>query len=516
MPVSPGFLTSSGVAEINAALKRLAELERKANAGSAPGAVVAEMKHGVKFWAKITSVGSGKYAFTEQYRSADAFADLPGGRVGTTSLGYARENNGATASTFPFYAELTLQEFVSGAPVYGFDLSAGATGTELKGLTFTSDTDSTADSDPGDGLFKWNNGTQAGATVLYFDNQTADGVSVATFYASLGSGGFIYLQQADDSTKWQLWKWTATPTDGTGYYKFTVTLQANGGTIADAKTVYTQFLPAASGGGGTELKGLTYTSDTDSTADSDPGAGLFKWNNGTQSSATVLYFDDTTADGAGVSASFWTTAAAGFLYLQQADDSTRWQLWRYTAVTDGTGYRKLAVTFLAIGANPIQDAKTVYCIFTPTTLVADESQTDATYSVTADATWEDASGTLTGVTLPSAGTYRLHYKVLFRGYVDNVSGATIYLAARLYNATAGAAVPGTVTVMGMPVANQFVIGTGSCEVEYTAAGAHVIRFECYRTAPGGAGTWFNAEVGSTLISGGSDWRCVIGYERIGG
>jgi len=133
--------------------------------------------------------------------------------------------------------------------VHGGPAASG--GTELKGLTFTSDTGSTADSDPGNGLFKWNNATQASATFLYFDNQTADAVSLATLWASLASTGFIYLQQSDDASKWQLWKWTAAPTDGTGYRKFAVTLQASGGSIADDKTVYCNFQsdnPDAAGG----------------------------------------------------------------------------------------------------------------------------------------------------------------------------------------------------------------------------------------------------------------------------
>ncbi len=131
------------------------------------------------------------------------------------------------------------------------DIEGGGAGTELKGLTFTSDTGSTADSDPGAGLFKWNNATQASATFLYFDNATLDAVTISTFWASLGAIGYIYLQQADDSTKWQLWKWTSTPTNGTGYYKFAVTLQANGGSIADDKTVYCDFKPDATGASGT-------------------------------------------------------------------------------------------------------------------------------------------------------------------------------------------------------------------------------------------------------------------------
>ncbi len=171
--------------------------------------------------------------------------------------------------------------------------SGGSGGTELKGLTFTSDTGSTADSDPGAGLFKWNNATQASATFLYFDNATLDAVTVSTFWASLGSAGFIYLQQADDSSIWQLWKWTATPTDGTGYYKFAVTLQAKStANIADDKTVYCQFI----GGGGSSSGGTkTYAVFTPMT--SQPPASNFATLD-TRNSVAVLEFDAGTDESA--------------------------------------------------------------------------------------------------------------------------------------------------------------------------------------------------------------------------
>lgn len=119
---------------------------------------------------------------------------------------------------------------------------------ELRGLTFTSDTDSTADSDPGAGLFKWNNATQSSATEIYFDDTTADGKSLTTLWGSMGETGFITLQQGDDSTKWQEWRWTALPVDGTGYRKFTVSSQAFGGSIADNKLVLVDFESNAKGG----------------------------------------------------------------------------------------------------------------------------------------------------------------------------------------------------------------------------------------------------------------------------
>jgi hypothetical protein len=125
----------------------------------------------------------------------------------------------------------------------------GATVSTLSATTdvdtdevFTSDTSSTADSDPGNGKFKWNNATQASATALYMDNQTADAVSLVTFFASLPPDGYIHLAQNDDATKWQVWKWSGLPTAATGYYKFTgLTLMASGGSIANTKAVSVSF-----------------------------------------------------------------------------------------------------------------------------------------------------------------------------------------------------------------------------------------------------------------------------------
>jgi len=107
---------------------------------------------------------------------------------------------------------------------------------------FTSDTGSTADSDPGAGLFKWNNATQASATALYVDNTTTAGVSMTTFFASLPPNGYIHLAQEDDATKWQLWKWSGLPTAAAGYYKFTgLTLMAAGTALDDNKSVAASF-----------------------------------------------------------------------------------------------------------------------------------------------------------------------------------------------------------------------------------------------------------------------------------
>ncbi len=116
----------------------------------------------------------------------------------------------------------------SWATAAGGSGSGGAT----VGVQYVAETGSTADSDPGPGLLKWNNATQASATVLFLDDDTSDGVSLTSWWTALDSGGFCYLQHATVQDTWQIWEIT-TVTDATGYVKLAVTLIANGGSFAD-------------------------------------------------------------------------------------------------------------------------------------------------------------------------------------------------------------------------------------------------------------------------------------------
>jgi hypothetical protein len=129
-------------------------------------------------------------------------------------------------------------------------------GDAYPAFEYTSETGSTADSDPGAGMFKWNNATQASATFLYFDDVTADSSAsdLSTFFASLGSTGFIHIINAANEAQFQVWKWSAV-TDGTGYWKFAVTLQTSV-TLADAVTCKVIFIPLGSTGSGTKTLGI--------------------------------------------------------------------------------------------------------------------------------------------------------------------------------------------------------------------------------------------------------------------
>lgn len=121
---------------------------------------------------------------------------------------------------------------------------------ELSPIRLVADAANTADADPGNGFIRWNNLAHSSATFLYIDDQTADAAALTTFWPELPAAGFLMVKQTDDETRWQLWKWTAAPVDGTGYRKFAVTSMVYGGQVEDTKFVSLMFIPLGAAGNG--------------------------------------------------------------------------------------------------------------------------------------------------------------------------------------------------------------------------------------------------------------------------
>jgi len=168
----------------------------------------------------------------------DSFGRISGTVAGTaTDVPYDNTTSGLTAED----VQAAIDELAS-------NLSH-----ESPCLRYTTDTGSTADSDPGAGLMKWNNATQSSATKLFFDDADAGtGTDLSAYFTELAASsttGIVHM--VAENGAFQVYKWTGIA-DGTGYFKFTVTHLCSSGAFADNITVRVAFfpMPAAGGGGG--------------------------------------------------------------------------------------------------------------------------------------------------------------------------------------------------------------------------------------------------------------------------
>ena len=97
--------------------------------------------------------------------------------------------------------------------------------------------------------------------------------------------------------------------------------------------------------------GMTFSN---STSDADPGAGKLAFNNGTVSSASVVFIDDADDNGVDISGFVQSfddvsnAVARGILLITKEGAASTFALFKVTgAVTDASGYNKVAVTHVA-------------------------------------------------------------------------------------------------------------------------------------------------------------------------
>ena len=127
-------------------------------------------------------------------------------------------------------------------------------------------------------------------------------------------------------------------------------------------TTVADFLPA-----GGDSAQFTYSTTT---TDSDPGSGIIRFNNTTLGSLTIAYVDDLEANATDVSA--WVQSFddvtgndtnRGRIRVTKSNALDVWHVWKISgAVTDATGYTKLALTYID-GAGALADEDKVFLSF---------------------------------------------------------------------------------------------------------------------------------------------------------
>jgi hypothetical protein len=100
------------------------------------------------------------------------------------------------------------------------------------------------------------------------------------------------------------------------------------------------------GSSSTSAVGMRWEFDT-GTADADPGAGKWRYNNATQSAATFIYINNDCFDGIGFRNFFLDLLNDDFLFLQSEVSPTQARRWLMNGVADATPgtYVRIPITF---------------------------------------------------------------------------------------------------------------------------------------------------------------------------
>jgi hypothetical protein len=145
----------------------------------------------------------------------------------------------------------------------------------------------TTNSDPGDGVLRLSNGTQASSVTIRADNKDANGVTVSALLDLITSGR-VKLVHATDPTKWITFEASAVA-DATGYRNITVSAVAQSATSPFTNEDPLVLLADLGGGGGSGAFEDLTTSETDTTKVAAPdGLGGVTWVAGPSDGADGL------------------------------------------------------------------------------------------------------------------------------------------------------------------------------------------------------------------------------------
>ena len=242
--------------------------------------------------------------------------------------------------------------------------SAGTNGAD-GGLEFLLNTATSGD--PGSGKFLFNNATFGSATAWHVSETDNNSLSVATLLAALDNGAgtnkiLVYALKQGGGAFYSFWV-TAALSDQGSYDTFAITPISSAGSPSNNDEFHFILVPIEKGDAGatgstgsTGAQGaptsLTWAFST-TTTDSDPGDNIFRLDNATIGSVTKAFIDN---NGPGSqSATAWldawddstNTTHRGTLVIIQASDASKWAIFTVGAVTDDTGYRDVALTYVA-------------------------------------------------------------------------------------------------------------------------------------------------------------------------
>ena len=210
-----------------------------------------------------------------------------------------------TTSSIQITGSMTVGESIFPAIGTGF--------TRSTGLRLVYD-NITADADPGDGEFRWNNASPASATFVYVDLADHYGVSITSWLEVLddstttGTRGFLRFTKVNQESVWYEYAITGAVTTATGYRKVPISYIAGAGTVTNGSHFAVTFSRTGNEGSAAVLadgdKGDIVVSDSGTTWAFDSGVV-------TTEARTALALIDPNAD----RVLFWDDSAGAYTFL---------------------------------------------------------------------------------------------------------------------------------------------------------------------------------------------------------
>lgn len=222
--------------------------------------------------------------------------------------------------------------------------------------------------DPGVGQLRLNHATPSSASVIIIDDQTADtgNPDVEDWLKGFDDStstikGYVRLVEPGTPANYAVYNITGL-TDSSGYIQLAVSHVDSQGTFGDGDSIRLSFARTGDKGdtGSTGSTGSTGPRADEpglrmifstATADSDQGAGKIHLNNGTASSATIVYVDDVEAGGASINGfvDSWddstNTALRGTITIKKNTAPENFHIFNVTGVvTSASTYSKVAAT----------------------------------------------------------------------------------------------------------------------------------------------------------------------------
>lgn len=263
-----------------------------------------------------------------------------------------------TYNTFPIQPISTAGSISNGDPLQLVFIRTGDKG-DAGGQFVQNYSSTTADADPGSGIFRLNNATIASVTGAYLDNSEAGGNAINAFLDTFDDStatikGILSLRGVTNPLAFAVYAVTGSVVDGTGYRKLSLTHIASGGVFTTGDLFAFTFVRNGDSGTAGATPAITQNYST-TTTDSDPGSGIFRFNNATIASVTAAYLDNNESGGGSITGWLDTfddsnSAIRGILIFKGITSPTAFAVFSVTgSVVDGSGYRKLTLTYLSSG-----------------------------------------------------------------------------------------------------------------------------------------------------------------------